>query len=262
MTIQEMIERKREKGYTCAQIAELSGVPLGTVQKIFSGNTTTPGYDTMRALNECFSRLREEHILKEQAAYAVHTDGGYTVDDYRSLPDDQRVELIDGRFYVMEAPAYIHQRVAGEIHRQIANFIVEQGGACHPVISPVDVQLDCDEKTMLQPDVAILCDTDKVRRWGIYGAPEFVLEVISPSTKKKDCTKKVAKYAEAGVKEYWILDPYQKRLIIYRFETMEFPVICGLDEPVPIMLYDGKLKIQFEQILNWINEAGQVAAGV
>ncbi len=120
------------------------------------------------------------------------------------------------------------------------------------MISPVDVQLDCDEKTMLQPDVVVICDTNKVRKWGVYGAPDFVLEVISPSTKKRDCTKKVAKYADAGVREYWILDPYQKRLVIYLFESEDFPMICGLDEPVPVGIYDGDLKIRFEHIMSWI----------
>ena len=74
---------------------------------------------------------------------------------------------------------------------QIANFIVENGGNCRPFIAPVDVQLDCDEKTMVQPDVGIVCDSSKIQRFGVYGAPDFLVEVISPSTKKKDYTLKL-----------------------------------------------------------------------
>ncbi len=199
-------------------------------------------------------KREDDNELQEEMLYRVRREGEYTVEDYRELPDDSRVELIDGRFYVMEAPSYIHQKIAGEIHRQIANFIMEQGGACEPLIAPVDVQLDCDEKTMVQPDIAILCDGDKVRKWGVYGAPDFVLEIISPSSRKKDSTKKVAKYADAGVREYWIVDPAQKRLVIYRFDSEEIPMICGLEEPVAIGIYDGKLRIEFDKIRKWMEE--------
>ena len=193
MTIQEMKQKKQEKGYSYAQIAELSGVPLGTVQKIFTGETVSPRYDTLQALESIF---REEPLVREVGTYHVatpHTQGNYTIEDYRALPDEQRVELIDGYFYDMAAPTPLHQRIAGEVYRQIANFIMDRDGNCETFVSPIDIQLDCDEKTMVQPDVVILCKNDKVKKWGIYGAPDFVLEVISPSTKRKDYTRKLAK---------------------------------------------------------------------
>ena len=101
MTVQEMKKKKQEKGYTYAQIAELSGVPLGTVQKIFSGETTSPRYDTLQALERLFADIS---MVCEESGYRVnkqHTQGSYTVDDYRALPEEQRVELIDGYFYDM-----------------------------------------------------------------------------------------------------------------------------------------------------------------
>ena len=148
MTINEMKEKKKEKGYSYAKIAELSGVPLGTVQKIFSGETESPRYDTLTALEQVFNEQLE--VREPGGLYKVRKIGEYTIDDYRALPDEQRVELIDGYFYDMASPTFGHQSIGGEIHRQIANYIMELGGNCRPFIAPVDVQLDCDERTMVQ----------------------------------------------------------------------------------------------------------------
>ena len=149
MTINEMKEKKKEKGYSYAKIAELSGVPLGTVQKIFSGETESPRYDTLTALEQVFNKQLE--VREPGGLYKARKNGEYTIDDYRALPDEQRVELIDGYFYDMASPTFGHQSIGGEIHRQIANYIMEYGGNCRPFIAPVDVQLDCDERTMVQP---------------------------------------------------------------------------------------------------------------
>lgn len=251
MTVAEMKKRKQEKGYTYAQIAELSGVPLGTVQKIFSGETVSPRYETLQALAKVF---RDSSAVREESAYCVSKQGSYTVEDYRELPEEQRVELIDGYFYDMASPTVLHQRIAGEIYRQISNFVLENNGECLPLMSPIDVQLDCDEKTMVQPDVVILCDRDKLCKWGIFGAPDFILEVISPSTKKKDYTKKLSKYEGAGVKEYWILDPYQQKLIVYHFESESCPTIYGFNNSISVGIYNGELEITFEHIRKWVEE--------
>lgn len=251
MTIEEMKQRKKEMGYSYAKIADLSGIPLGTVQKIFSGETANPRYDTLQALERLFA---SSYMVRETASYSAKKKDMYTIKDYYALPDERRVELIDGSFYDMAAPTTIHQRIAGELHRQISNFILDKGGNCLPFVSPIDVQLDCDEKTMLQPDVVILCDTDKLRKWGIYGAPDFVLEVISPSTRKKDYALKAYKYIEAGVREYWIVDPYDKRLMIYNEAEEITPIIRGLGENVPVGIYHGELTLSFTHIAQWIAE--------
>lgn len=250
-----MRQKKKEKGYTYVQIADLSGVPLGTVQKVFSGETEKPRYDTLLALEQLFTDtpvLRESALYKHNGRY--ERNGSYTLDDYYALPDEQRVELIDGYFYDMSSPTFGHQSIGGEIHRQIANYIMEHGGDCRPFIAPVDVQLDCDNKTMVQPDVGIVCDPSKIKRFGIYGAPDFLVEVISPSTKKKDYALKLSKYMEAGVREYWILDFRQEKILVYFFESDIYPVIYGFDQPVPVNIYDGNLKIDFSNIARWLEE--------
>ena len=254
MTIQEMQERKRELGYTYAQIAELSGLPLGTVQKVLGGITLTPRYETIMALERVLGE--QPSTMRESAApYFAKKQGEYTLEDYYALPDDQRVELIDGVFYDMTAPATFHQLMAGELHRQISNFIIEQKGDCVPFISPVDVQLDNDDRTMVEPDVVIVCNPDQIIRRCILGAPDFVLEVISPSTKRKDYTIKLAKYQNAGVREYWLVDPYQKVVLVYFFEDETYPVIYPIDGDIPVNIYEGKLVLSFARIGEWAKQA-------
>ena len=255
MTVEEMKKQKREKGYTYAQMAEMSGVPLGTIQKIFRGETLNPRYDTIQALEELFD---EPMVVREEAVYNVHGPGTYTIEDYYALPDEQRVELIDGYFYDMSSPNLMHQEIAGDISYQISDFIRKKDGNCKVYAAPLDVRLDCDNKTMIQPDVIILCDNDKRKKWGIMGAPDFVLEVISPSTKNKDYALKAGKYMNAGVREYWIVDPYKKILLIFDFENESGTTICGLEESAPIGIYGGKLKISFDNIVQIIDELARL----
>ena len=259
MTIEEMKVKKREHGYTYNMMSQMSGVPLGTIQKIFSGETTSPRYDTLAALARIFENGDRDYLYADMvedsgAAYATKVQGQYTVDDYRALPEERRVELIDGCIYDMAAPTLIHQIIAGEMYRQISNFIHEKGGSCTPFISPVDVQLDCDDKTMLQPDVVILCDEEKMTRLCIYGAPDFVAEVISKSTRLRDYGKKLAKYMDAGVKEYWIIDVFQKRIMVYEFNKEICPVIYGIDADVPVGLYEGELTINLSGLMERIEK--------
>jgi len=272
MNLEEMKEQKKQKGFSCEQIADWSGVPLGTVQKIFSGITQSPRYSTLQALEKVFRSHEPKEKLydySEAEKYgnfrveerilpylAGKKQGEYTLSEYYALPEDRRVELIDGVFYDMGASGFVHQGVAGELHRQIANFIRENKGKCVARVAPVDVRLDCDDRTMVQPDVLIVCDRDKLKRWGVMGAPDFVAEILSPSTGRKDTLKKLAKYLNAGVREYWIIDPAKEKLIIYHFENEEelVPVVCGLTGKVPIGIYQGQLEIDLDLVAEMIEE--------
>lgn len=184
--------------------------------------------------------------------------GEYTLEDYYNMPEDRRVELIDGVFYDMAAPAPLHQLIAGMVYARILAFIEKNEGDCIPFIAPADVQLDCDDRTMVQPDVFILCKRDKLKRSGIYGAPDFVLEILSGSTRKKDMTVKLMKYMEAGVREYWVIDPEKKLLIVYIGEEEGIPRIHPLQGDVGMNLYDGKLRIDLNEINNLIDQFGNL----
>ncbi|MBU3877778.1 Uma2 family endonuclease [Faecalicatena sp. AGMB00832] len=252
MTIQEMKERKRELGYTYAQIADLSGVPLGTVQKIFNGSTASPRYDTLRALEQILREPSETLIREASTPYLAKEQGKYTLEDYYKIPDDTRMELIDGVLYDMTAPTSSHQLITGFIYAQLFNHVTDNKGPCLPMISPVDVQLDCDDKTMVEPDILVVCDRSKVIDRCVYGTPDFIIEVLSKSTKKKDAVIKLNKYMNAGVREYWMIDPMKEKVIVYDFEHDDYPVLYGFDANVPVQIWDGKCVIDFQELYEHI----------
>lgn len=252
MTIKEMQERKRELGYTYAQIAELSGVPVGTVQKVLGGITLTPRYETLMALEKVLGVDANDSgtlILREaRSPYGAKRQGMYDLNDYYAIPDDTRVELIDGVIYDMTAPTSVHQIIEGYIYSKLLQHVLEKGGKCLPMISPLDVQLDCDNKTMVQPDVVIVCDRDKIIDRCVYGAPDFIIEVLSQSTKKKDSVIKLNKYLNAGVREYWMIDPVKKTVIVYDFAHDEYPMLYGFNAKVPVGIWDGEMEIDFAEV--------------
>lgn len=264
MTLEEMKRIKQERGYSLAQLSDYSGVPLGTLQKIFSGETEHPRYATKQALEKVFSKENAEYSqidkaqkVEEAAVYDAsrpRKQGEYTLEDYYTQPDERRVELIDGVIYDMSAPTFVHQHVSGVVYSTIRNYIDSQGGSCLPMFAPVDVRLDCDDKTMLQPDVLILCDKSKICKWGINGAPDFCLEIVSESTSRKDYIKKLQKYTDAGVKEYWIIDPLRRMLVRYYWKDDYLPHMQSLQGKAGLELYDGKLRIDLDEIASLIQD--------
>lgn len=251
MTIEQMRERKRELGYSYEQIAELSNLPLGTVQKVLGGITKSPRYDTLQALEAVLVKKQEAVLCESSAVYHAKQAGEFTLEDYMALPDEQRVELIDGVFYDMAAPLTIHQVISSEIHIVLREFIRENKGMCIPLCSPTDVQLDCDDKTIVQPDVLVVCDRDKFKYGRVFGAPDFVVEVISASTAKKDAVLKLSKYCNAGVREYWIVDPKKKRIFVYDFENDACPAVYTFEDEVPVSIFKGKCKVDFREIYEY-----------
>ncbi|MBQ6697154.1 MAG: Uma2 family endonuclease [Lachnospiraceae bacterium] len=259
MTLEEMKRIKKERGFSMAQLSEYSGVPVGTLQKIFSGETENPRYATRQALEKVLMDGGEgyphtsEHVsmVKEPGVqYGSHhkRPGEYTLEDYYTLPEERRAELIDGVIYDMSAPTFVHQRILGEIYTEFRRYIDAKGGHCLPMMAPVDVRLDCDDKTMVQPDFLILCDDTKICNWGVLGAPDFCLEIVSPSTSRKDYIKKLQKYTDAGVKEYWIIDPMRRVLVRYHWKDDFLPHMSPLQGKVGVALYEEELQIDLDRI--------------
>ena len=112
----------------------------------------------------------------------------------------------------------------------------------------LDVHLLKDGKTMVQPDILVLCDISKLTEKRIEGAPDFVAEILSPSTRRKDMTLKLSKYTEAGVREYWIIDHKEKKVIVYDIENDALPQIYGFRDKVPVAIFDGRCQVDFAEI--------------
>ena len=185
--------------------------------------------------------------------FDASSNTNHTIEDYLALPDDIRVELIDGVFYDMSAPAFIHQRIAGLIHTVFENYIDSNHGMCSPMLAPSNVQLDCDDKTMVQPDFFVICDRDKIIGPRVVGAPDLVIEILSPSNWFHDVVRKLKKYRNAGVKEYWIVMPESKKVMVYFFENSADPIEYSFNDTIPVNIWDGKCKVNFKTIYNKIS---------
>lgn len=255
ISIEELKARKRELGHTNQSLAEMSGVPLSTVQKIMGGATKNPRRETLRDLAKVLfpGRFIDERLLNmdrmlEEHSFTGRRQGSYTVEDYRRLPDDTRMELIDGRLYYLAAPTTVHQLIISKLTARLDAYAEEHDGKCLVLTSPVDVQLDCDDKTMLQPDIIVVCDDSKILKKNIYGAPDMAVEVLSPTTRGIDQVLKFNKYWIAGVREYWIIDPEEERICVYDFAGMNPPVFYSFDDVIPVGISGGELKVDFSKI--------------
>ena len=258
MDIERLKRRKRQLGYTNEEVARRSGVPLGTVQKVLGNTTRNPRKETVLALARVLDPVMAMEMdsdgseLKETVfAYktkAAKEQGEYTLDDYYAMPEDRRVELIDGVIYDMNAPSMAHQIVAGEVYHQLVECIEEHDMPCMPGIAPIDVQLDRDDRTMVQPDVLIAMDPDLNIGHCLFGTPEFIMEVLSPSTRSKDQILKLGKYKNAGCLEYWVADPENERVTVYYFRDETWPQIYSFDDQVPVRISDGLCAIDFARV--------------
>lgn len=259
MTLAEMRERKRELGYSYEQIADMSGVPLSTVQKVFSGATQSPRYDTLLAIEtvlEDYSTTRVSETATNYGNKPIKRQGEYTVEDYYNWPEDERIELIDGYIYHVSMPSIRHQRIVGEIDYVFKSFVRKKKGKCEIFGAGIDVRLDCDDKTMLVPDISVVCEKDKFTEQYLDGAPDLVVEVLSPSTRKKDMTLKLSKYGQAGVREYWIVDPKKEKVIVYKFTNEDVfdsqIFLYTFENQVSVGIWDDECVVDFAEIKEYL----------
>ncbi|EOS23224.1 hypothetical protein C806_02729 [Lachnospiraceae bacterium 3-1] len=170
----------------------------------------------------------------------------YTVYDIYNLPEGTRAELINGQIYDMAPPSRRHQDIAGELFGIIREYIKSKNGLCRLYVAPFAVFLNKDDKNYVEPDISVICDPDKLHDKGCMGAPDWIIEIVSPSSRQMDYYTKLFEYRTAGLKEYWIVDPEKDRILVYNFESEQTGDYTFSDS-IKAGIYDD-LFIDFSQI--------------
>lgn len=172
----------------------------------------------------------------------------YTVKDIYSLPDGQRAELIDGQIYMMAPPNTAHQRITYALARKISDYIDRKGGGCEVFLAPFAVFLNQDDQNYVEPDISVICDKNKLDENGCNGAPDWIVEVTSPSNPQNDYGIKLFKYRTAGVREYWIVNPQKRSVMVYDLEKNEKSNQYGFDDVIEGCIYED-LNIKISELL-------------
>lgn len=170
-----------------------------------------------------------------------------TLEQYEAFPEDKRVEVFDGVVYDMASPSQIHQTILTELLVMIRNYIKSKGGNCSVFPAPFDVKLSDKPLTIVQPDIMVICDKDKLDGKRCNGAPDFIIEIVSPSNPADDYIRKLYYYKNAKVREYWIVDPRRKSVTVNYFEEDILSIPYTFDSTIKVNIYDD-LFINFTEI--------------
>lgn len=173
----------------------------------------------------------------------------YTEEDYYNVPEGVRCELINGSLiYAQAAPSRIHQKIQRELTIVIGNYIKSKGGKCEVYPAPFSVKLKEDESNIVEPDICVICDPDKLTDRGCTGAPDWIIEIISPFNKSHDYITKLKLYKDAGVREYWIVDPTTSSVLVYHMEDQDFDIKSyTFNDSIDVNIYDD-LSIDFKSL--------------
>ena len=162
----------------------------------------------------------------------------FTTADIEALPEGVRAELINGEMFMMASTARTHQKLLGDIFVKIYNHIASNKGKCEVYAAPFAVYLHNDDKTYVEPDVLVVCDTEKLDEKGCHGAPDFVVEIVSSSSHKMDEVLKLQEYRKAGVREYWIVDAEKQKVRVYLFGETEGMQEYSFEEEIPVGIFE------------------------
>lgn len=182
---------------------------------------------------------------------ALQKDYIYTEEDYYNTPEGVRAELIDGALiYNMTPPSRIHQEIVSELHYTIKNYIKSKNGDCHIYPAPFSVKLKTENMNIVEPDLSIICDRNKLTDRGCTGAPDWIIEITSPDNARHDYVRKLNLYLDAGVREYWIVDPQEEKIVVYLLEEKNFKMVSyTFSDTINVSIYDD-LSIDFSEITN------------
>ena len=164
----------------------------------------------------------------------------YTEEDYYNLPENVRAELIHGQIYYMAAPSRIHQEILMFLSKTIANYIDSKKGPCKVYPAPFAVKLFSeDDRNVVEPDISVICDPNKLTDRGCTGAPDWIVEIVSPSNSSHDYIRKLNLYADAGIREYWIVNPIKESIFVYHLEETKFEAAAyTFQDKIKVNIYD------------------------
>ena len=172
----------------------------------------------------------------------------YTIGNIYDLPSGQRAELIDGHMYMISPPSRIHQKLVNRLSQTITNYIDSRHGNCEVYPAPFAVFLNEDGQNYVEPDISIVCDSDKLDDRGCNGAHDWVIEITSPSDPQRDYGIKLFKYRAAGVREYWIVNPLAHTVNVYDFDRDTGTNLYVFDDFIPVCIYED-LRIRISDLL-------------
>ena len=221
----------------------------------------------MNTKSKCYHNYSEEEsesgkktlIAKEPpGVYGLGNPIRYTYADYLSWMDDKRREIINGVVYnLFGAPTRSHSKISGSLYAKVWNYIFRRKGKCEIHHAPFDVRIPQNGETednmiytVVQPDVCVICDPQKLDERGCIGAPDLIVEVQSPSTAKRDLNEKFNLYESAGVKEYWVVFPHDKAITVFLLQKngkYNEGITYGYEGKVPISIFKG-LKIDLKEL--------------
>ena len=179
---------------------------------------------------------------------ALRQEKTYTIEDIYALPEGKRAELIDGQLYMMAPPKRIHQELVSQFTKIIGSYIDTHAGSCKIYPAPFAVFLNADSMNYVEPDISVICDKNKLDEYGCNGAPDWVIEIVSPSTERMDYGIKLFKYRSAGVREYWIVNPLNRNVNVFDFEYNEKTRQYSFNDIIPVSIYEN-LSIRVSDLL-------------
>ena len=167
-------------------------------------------------------------------------EGGkkYTISDIETLPEGERAELIDGEMFMMAAPTLVHQDLLMWLSYTIKRYITEHKGRCRVLPAPFAVYIKKDQHNYVEPDISVICDPSRLDERGCNGAPDWIIEIISPSNPQHDYGIKLFKYRTAGVREYWIVNPLKHTVNVYDLEYEKNTNLYSFHDTIPVCIYD------------------------
>ena len=175
-----------------------------------------------------------------------------TLEQYEKLAEDKRIEVFEGIVYDMASPSHIHQAISMQLSTVINNYILQRKGTCSIFSAPFGVKLSDKPLTIVQPDIMVICDRDKLDGKRCNGAPDFIIEIVSPGNPEDDYIRKLYYYKNYGVREYWIVDPRRKIITVNYFEGNIVSVQYPFDSTIKVNIYED-LYINFFKIADMLN---------